>query len=176
MNLWGTSQVQQYEKYLGLPPMVGRSKTNAFVEIKHKGCLKVQRWKGNMFSQGGNEVLLKAVALPIPSYAMSCFKLPSNLCSELESMMARFWWVQKHEERKVHWVSWKKMCQSKSVGGMSFKELDTFNMALLAKQAWRLLQNEESLFHKIFCARYFHNGNLLKASLGGNSSYAWRGI
>ncbi|KAF5470852.1 hypothetical protein F2P56_011340 [Juglans regia] len=90
--------------------------------------------------------------------------------------MARYWWGQKNEERKVHWLSKKKMCKSKFVGGMGFKELETFNMAMLAKQAWRLLQNKESLFHKLYAARYFSNGDLLAASLGGNASYAWRGI
>ncbi|XP_035542108.1 uncharacterized mitochondrial protein AtMg00310-like [Juglans regia] len=176
MNLWCSTQLQHYDKYLGLPTMVGRSKSRAFAGIKHKVWLKLQGWKGNMFSQGGKEILLKAVAMAIPSYAMSCFKLPPRLCSNIESMMARYWWGQMQEERKIHWLSWKKMCNSKFVGGMGFKELEVFNMALLEKQAWRLLQNQDSLFHKIYAARYFSDGNLLTASLGGNPSYAWRGI
>ncbi|CAI9772096.1 unnamed protein product [Fraxinus pennsylvanica] len=36
MALWNSPHVQQYEKYLGLPQMVGRSKARAFAEIKHK--------------------------------------------------------------------------------------------------------------------------------------------
>lgn len=66
MDLWSTSQIQQYEKYLGLPSMVGKSKIGALGEIKYKVWLKLQGWKGNMFSQGGREILLKAVALAIP--------------------------------------------------------------------------------------------------------------
>ncbi|XP_035551721.1 uncharacterized protein LOC118349890 [Juglans regia] len=157
MNLWCSTQLQHYDKYLGLPPVVGKSKSRAFASIKHKVWLKLQGWKGNMFSQGGKEILLKAVAMAIPSYAMSCFKLPPRLCSKIESMMARYWWGQKQEERNIHCLSWKKMCNLKFVGGMGFKELEVFNMALLAKQAWRLLQNQD-------------------ISLGGNPSYAWRGI
>lgn len=38
----------------------------------------------------GKEVMLKAVALAILSYAMSCFKLPTTLCSELERLMTNF--------------------------------------------------------------------------------------
>ncbi|KAF5454653.1 hypothetical protein F2P56_024301 [Juglans regia] len=90
MNLWCSTQVQQYDKYLGLPHVVGRSKSRAFAGIKHKVWLKLQGWKINMFSQGGREILLKAVALEIPSYAMSCFKIPTKLCSKIESMMARY--------------------------------------------------------------------------------------
>lgn len=36
MDLWKVSSVQQHEKHLGLPPMVGKSKTRGFFEIKHK--------------------------------------------------------------------------------------------------------------------------------------------
>ncbi|XP_042946873.1 uncharacterized mitochondrial protein AtMg00310-like [Carya illinoinensis] len=90
--------------------------------------------------------------------------------------MARYWWGQKNEEKKVHWITWKKICKAKPVGGMGFKELQIFNMAMLAKQAWRLLKNRESLFHKMYAARYFSNGDLLATSLGGTPSYAWREI
>lgn len=52
------------------------------------------------FSQGGKEVLLKAVALAIPMFAMSCFKLPTTFCSKLESLMPNFWLWQKESEKK----------------------------------------------------------------------------
>lgn len=82
--LWTNETVQNYKKYLGLPWMVGRSKGMAFSNIKQRV------WQRKNYIAGGKEVLLKAVALAIPIYVMSCFKLHSNLCSKLESLMARF--------------------------------------------------------------------------------------
>lgn len=38
------------------------------------------------------EVLIKAVAMSIPTNSMSCFKLPKFFYDELERMMTRFWW------------------------------------------------------------------------------------
>ncbi|XP_042939609.1 uncharacterized protein LOC122274659 [Carya illinoinensis] len=103
--MWGTGEVQQYERYLGLPLSLVDKKKRAFHTIKQKFWQKLQCWKEKLLSQGGKEVLLKAVALSIPTYAMSCFLLPSGFCSKLEGLMANFWWGQKHEERRIHWVS-----------------------------------------------------------------------
>lgn len=51
--------------------------------------------------------MLKAVAMAMPVFAMSCFKLPKATCSNLASAMADFWWSSKEHLRKIHWLSWK---------------------------------------------------------------------
>ncbi|XP_040998492.1 uncharacterized protein LOC121244478 [Juglans microcarpa x Juglans regia] len=176
LQLWGVHTFQQYDRYLSLPNFLGRSKAQTFEGIKTRVWTNLQSWKGKLLSQRGSEILIKAMALSIPSYSMSCFKLPLTLCRELEMMMARLWRGQRNDERKIHWLSWKKLCVSKFRGGMGFKDLHMFNMSLLAKQGWRLLQNENSLLHRIFKAKYYPNCTFFQASLGSNPSYAWRGI
>lgn len=174
--LWTNETVQQYEKYLGLPLMIGRSKRMAFFDIKQKVWQTFQVWKEKLLSQQGKEVLLKAVALAIPTYAMSCFKFPNNLCSELKSLMASFWWGQRGDERTIHWLKWEKLCVSKFQGGMGFKDLRPFNPAFIAKQGWRMLYNTDNLLHIVYKARYFPLGNFFEARLGHNLSYARHGI
>lgn len=63
---------------------------------------------------------------------MSCFKLSITLGGDHGRLMARFLWGQQNEETKIHWVSWKSMCKPKVEGGMGFKDLHAFNIALLA--------------------------------------------
>lgn len=56
-------------------------------------------------SRVGKDVLIKDVAPAIPSYVMSCYKLPESVCQELEGILANFWLGSKNKERKVHWMS-----------------------------------------------------------------------
>lgn len=51
-----------FEKYVGLPPIIGSSKKQTFVDIKLKVQSKLNGWKGKILSQGGREVLIKFVA------------------------------------------------------------------------------------------------------------------
>ena len=63
---------------------------------------EIAGWKEKLLSQARREILIKMVVQAIPTYTMSCFKLPIGLCSEIESLIRRFWWGQKGEQRKVH--------------------------------------------------------------------------
>lgn len=78
-------------------------------------------------------------------------------------------------ERKIHWLSWDKLTRPKS-GGMGFKDLRQFNLAMLAKQGWRLTQDQESLFFSCFKARYFPRCHFLEATDSPNSFFTWKSI
>jgi hypothetical protein len=74
------------------------------------------------------------------------------------------------------WLSWERLGMAKEKGGLGYKDLENFNLALLAKQGWRLLQQPESLVAKVFKQKYYPNGNFMDSQLGRNPSYAWRSI
>ena len=59
---------------------------------------------------------------------------------------------------------------------MGFRDLKAFNLALLAKQGWRIMQNPHSLVHKVFKAKYFMDSPFEEAQLGRRPSYEWRSI
>lgn len=48
---------------------------------------------------------------------------------------------------------------------MGFRELSSFNMAMLGKQVWRIIQNPNSLLSRILEAKYFPEYDVLDANL-----------
>ena len=175
-NALGVEVVQQYEKYLGLPSFLGKNKKTSFDKIKQRIWKKLQGWEGKLLSQGGREILIKAVAQALPTYTMSCFKLPLGLCHDIESLIRHFFGGQRGNNRKVNWIKWQELCKPKAQGGLCFKELLRFNDALLAKQTWRLLDEPDSLFYKVFKAKYFPNSSVMEAKIPSSASYAWKSI
>ncbi|CAN1764879.1 Uncharacterized mitochondrial protein AtMg00310 [Linum perenne] len=109
-------------------------------------------------------------------YAMASFLIPKTNIDKLNTIIGDFWWGKVDDRKKMHWVSWEKLCLPKEKGGLGFKDLQTFNHALLAKQTWRILQNPDLLLAKIYKARYFPNSSLMQAGKGANPSWGWRGI
>lgn len=66
------------------------------------------------------------------------------------------------------------MCRPKKEGGLGFRNMGQFNVSLLAKQGWRILNNPNSLIAKVLKAKYFLDVNSLNLWLGNNSSYTWK--
>ena len=92
---------------------------------------------------------------------MICFKLPKGLIKELEMLIRKFWWGYDGNSKKVYWVKWERLCDDKGKGGMSFKDIEKFNDSLLAKQVWRMINNLDSLCHRVFKARFFPDCSIL---------------
>ncbi|KAH9663932.1 reverse transcriptase domain-containing protein [Citrus sinensis] len=175
-GIFALNVVSKHEKYLGLPSMVGRKKTSFFNNIKLRLLTKLSSWESKFFSNGGKEVLIKAVAQAVPAYAMSVFKIPHSFCDDIEKAIARFWWGSSETKRSIHWIRWERLCHAKIRGGLGFRDFSSFNQALIAKQGWRILQHPDSLMAKILKAKYFKHSGFMDAKLGSHPSFVWRSI
>ena len=87
----GVSEVKEYERYLGLPAVVGRNKKASLNYFKERVWTKLQGWKEKLISQVGRDVLLKAVVQAILTFVMGCFKLPFGLLNDIEMIIRKFW-------------------------------------------------------------------------------------
>jgi hypothetical protein len=127
-------------------------------------------------SSGVKEILIKSVAQAIPIYIMGLFKLPATLCDEMTPLIRYFWWGEKGGQQKVHWMALEKLLMPKSMSGIGFKDLKCFNQALLARQAWRLIQFPDSLVTRLLKAKYYPNSNLVDTVFPSDTSPTWRAI
>ncbi|XP_059436328.1 uncharacterized protein LOC132169286 [Corylus avellana] len=175
-SIAGVGGTQNYENYLDLLALIGRSRIRSFNKIQGRVWDHLNGWKERFLTHAGKEVLLKAIIQAIPIYMMSVFKLPKTLNRQINSMMARFWWGHKENTLRVAWMGWERMGKSKARGGLGFRDLESFNEALLAKQGWRLVHDPTSFVAQILQAKYCKNKTFLESNLGNMPSFAWRSI
>ncbi|KAM0848957.1 hypothetical protein ACQ4PT_054041 [Festuca glaucescens] len=164
-------------RYLGLPTPEGRMTKGKFQSLQAKLAKYLVEWDDNQhMSQAAKEILIKEIAQALPVYVIGVFKLPAGLCDKLTRMICRFWWGAEKGKQKTHWISWDIMLRPKDHGGVGFRDTLLFNQALLARQAWRLINSPNTLCAQLLKAKYYPNGALLDTVFTGNGSSTWHAI
>jgi hypothetical protein len=65
---------------------------------------------------------------------------------------------------------------AKVTGGIGFHDMKLFNQALLAQQAWRLIQFLDSQCARLLKAKYYPRGELVDRAFPMDVSHTWRAI
>ena len=68
------------------------------------------------------------------------------------------------------------MCLPKAQGGLGFRDIKHFNLAMLGKQGWRLMTNPESLCARVLKGKYFPNCDFMATTKKKTTSHTWRAI
>ncbi|XP_035547372.1 uncharacterized protein LOC118348908 [Juglans regia] len=89
-SLAGVQSTSNFEKYLGLPSLVGRKKIASFHSLIDRTWSRVSNWRTKFLSAAGKEILLKAVLQAIPTYAMGMFLLPASITRRLNQILRRW--------------------------------------------------------------------------------------
>ena len=146
-----------------------------FASIVNRIKVRAVRWSTKQLSTAGKMIMLQAVLSAVPNFAITCFELPVSIYKSIQSALTRFWWDENDGTRKMCWIAWEKLTKPKRMGGLGFKDIQTFNVALLAKIPWRMLTNPDCLLSRLFMGKYCHNSSLLKVQ-PSKSSHGWNGI
>lgn len=162
--------------YLGLPETICGSKQQVFSFVQDRLNARINSRSAKFISKGGKEVLIKSIAQALPTYVMSCFLLPQNITNKLRGAISRFWWSSKNNKRGLHWLAWDKISVPLSKGGLGFRDFKEFNVALLAKQLWRLLCYPDSLLCRVLKGRYFRYSNPMEAKNANSPSFGWKSM
>ena len=145
-------------------------KKQRFQPTKERFRKRLTVWSEKYMSMGAKEELIKSVAQALTIHVMGIFKMSVSFHEDYMKMIRKFCWGEEENKRKVHWVSWDKLTGPKCMGGMGFRDSKLFNQALLARQAWRLIKNPNSLYARLLKAKYFPNGNILDTVFTKDSS------
>ncbi|CAN0881508.1 Uncharacterized mitochondrial protein AtMg00310 [Linum grandiflorum] len=93
---------------------------------------------------------------------MMVFQIPEGTITDVHSLMMSFWWGQKANERRIHWINRQELLARKADEGMGFRDMRGFNIALLSKQLWNLSQRPQSLVGRIPQAKYHKHSSIWK--------------
>ena len=80
--------------------------------------------------------------------------LPAGLCEDIDKIIRRFLWGYNNSNKKIHHVSWLKVCCPKSEGGLGIKPTRLVNQAFMIKLGWRIIKNPQALWVRIITAKY----------------------
>ncbi|CAN1302694.1 Uncharacterized mitochondrial protein AtMg00310, partial [Linum perenne] len=84
--------------------------------------------------------------------------------------------MDSHSWRVINWANASILTKPKREGGLGFKDFRMFNMALLVRQGWRMVQNPDQLWVKLLKGLYFHNVDFLVASKSRYPSWVWSNL
>ncbi|KAM1933989.1 hypothetical protein ACFX15_018211 [Malus domestica] len=147
-----------------------------FGKVKLEECVEVQH-NLDVFSQAsGQEINLGKSSIAFSANVRDRKQQGLAHFLGVQLLMARFWWGNDPDSSKIHWKSWDKLCLAKPEWGMRFMNLYAFNLAVLAKQKWHILQDPESLTTRLFKAKYHPHLSFWDASFPSSSSYYWSSI
>ena len=97
-------------------------------------------------------------------------------CENLARAIVQFWWSSNPPKRGIHWAKWEKVCPPREEGGIGFRLIHEFNLALFAKQLWRLVQFPDSLVARVLRGRYYRLSLPLRVISVNSPSYVWTRI
>ncbi|GJR05549.1 RNA-directed DNA polymerase, eukaryota [Tanacetum coccineum] len=104
--------------YLGLPVGCNIRRISSWEDMISKVQKKLSTWKIKLLSIGGRLTLIKSVLGSLGVYFMSMFMMPEVVNKKIEALRAQFFWGGDDVDRKISWVQWSQVLNSKENGGV----------------------------------------------------------
>ena len=88
----------------------------------------------------------------------------------------RFMWGGAADQAKIPWISWEVVCLPKEKEGLGIEDINNFNLALLGKWKWNLMQHQRELWARVLESKYGGWRGLVEADRVGPESIWWRDL
>ncbi|XP_019256492.1 PREDICTED: uncharacterized protein LOC109234906 [Nicotiana attenuata] len=121
---------------------------------------KISSWTARKLSYAGRVQLIRTVLFGVQSYWSQIFLMPSKVIKLIEAYCRSFMWSGTNVITKRALISWDKVCQPKSAGGLNILNLKSWNKAAILKLQWDLATKADKLWIK-WIHMYYIKGHSL---------------
>ena len=94
----------------------------------------------------------------------------------LKRIQRRFLWGGGLEQKRIAWIKWDQVCMPKDKGGLGIKDIDSFNLALLAKWKWNYMQEKGEIWSRVLESKYGGWRSLYEEGREGHQSIWWKDL
>ncbi|CAN1170108.1 Uncharacterized mitochondrial protein AtMg00310 [Linum perenne] len=98
------------------------------------------------------------------------------MINKMNSKSRNFFWAGDQNKCSIHWSYADILCAHKASGGLGFRDFNSFNLVLAAKQAWRLSTLTDPLWVRVLKNRYFPGTTFSKARKGYRPYWIWASL
>ena len=91
----------------------------------------------------------------------------------MEDIRRNFLWGETDEEKAIPWVKWSEAMRAREEGGLGINSLKHLNQALIAKWAWRFVNEDKAIWVQILKSIHGENCLIIDSSDAGINSN-WR--
>jgi len=99
---------------------------------------RVKCWTSKLFTYAGRLQLIKSVVFSMQTYWAQMLILPNKIMKLIEQVCRTYLWTGSTGTSKRAFVSWEKVCQPRSAGGLNVMHLSGWNKAAILKLLWAL--------------------------------------
>nr|GEV79280.1 RNA-directed DNA polymerase, eukaryota, reverse transcriptase zinc-binding domain protein [Tanacetum cinerariifolium] len=119
--------------YLGVKVGGMMSWNSTWNEVIQRLLDRLSKWKMQKLSIRGRLTLLKSVLGSMHTYHIHLFKTPMKVLNTIESIRSKFFNGMEMTEKKMVWVKWSNVLESKQKGGLGVSRFYALNRALIFK-------------------------------------------
>lgn len=130
---WGLTFQFLPINYLGVPLEGKPLSKNFWADISEKIYRKINNRKYSYLSKGGKITLINSTLASFPTYQLSIFKVPTNVCKTIEKTWRNFIWKNSVDKNNIHLMRWSVITGSKENGGLGINRVAVTSFALFCK-------------------------------------------
>ncbi|XP_072066946.1 uncharacterized protein [Arachis hypogaea] len=171
------ARTDDLRKYIGVPILHCKVSKHTFEGIINKLHTRHNSWKAFSLSLDGRVTLVKFVLSSMPVYNMQSVVLPSATCNIVDRICRNFIWGDTKQTKKIHLLSWKKVCELKKFGSLGIRHASQMNQAFMMKAGWGLIERKDALWARVLRSKYGSGTDIIpKVERKRNNSNLWKGI